>query len=132
MKEEIEYRPIPGFEGLYSIGSDGSVLKHKGMTKIKPIQSCYVSDNNEIKYNPCYLIITHNKKKYNFSLAKLVAQVFIPNPNNYKYVDHKDKNKENCRVDNLIWVRIKHRSNTLINNIKFVINVNNEIKINKK
>lgn len=33
----------------------------------------------------------------------LVAQSFVPNPNNYKYVRHIDGNKENNRADNLEW-----------------------------
>ncbi len=39
----------------------------------------------------------------NFSVALLVAQSFVPNPNNYKYVKHKDGNLENCAATNLYW-----------------------------
>lgn len=33
----------------------------------------------------------------------LVAEAYIPNPNNYPYVCHKDDNKENKHMDNLEW-----------------------------
>lgn len=33
----------------------------------------------------------------------LVAEVYIPNPNNYPYVCHKDDNKANKHMDNLEW-----------------------------
>lgn len=33
----------------------------------------------------------------------LVAEVYVPNPNNYPYVCHKDDNKENKHMDNLEW-----------------------------
>ena len=33
----------------------------------------------------------------------LVAEVYIPNPNNYPYACHKDDNKENKHMDNLEW-----------------------------
>lgn len=42
-------------------------------------------------------------KKYQFYAHRLVAQSFIPNPNNYTIVNHKDGNKLNNSVDNLEW-----------------------------
>ena len=36
----------------------------------------------------------------------LVANAFVPNPNNLKYVIHKDGDKTNCRADNLMWSSI--------------------------
>lgn len=40
-------------------------------------------------------------KKY---VANLVAETFeLPNPNNYKYLIHKDKNKQNNALENLEW-----------------------------
>lgn len=36
-------------------------------------------------------------------IHRLVAKAFIPNPNNYRVVNHKDENKHNNNVDNLEW-----------------------------
>ena len=33
----------------------------------------------------------------------ILVHCFIPNPNNYKYVNHIDSNKLNCNLDNLEW-----------------------------
>lgn len=47
-------------------------------------------------------IYVHGKSK-SFLVSRLVAQTFIPNPNNYPEVDHIDENKNNNCVDNLRW-----------------------------
>lgn len=36
-------------------------------------------------------------------IANIVANLFIPNPNNYKHLDYKDGNTLNCKMDNLTW-----------------------------
>lgn len=51
-----------------------------------------------------YMSFKHRgKKPVNIYRHRLVAELFIPNPNNYKEVNHKDGNKSNNYVDNLEW-----------------------------
>ena len=50
-----------------------------------------------------YILRIDGKQK-SFRAHRLVAEYFIPNPNNFPVVNHKDGNKLNNTVDNLEWV----------------------------
>ena len=56
----------------------------------------------------------HYKEKY-FSVHRLVAQTFIPNPEEYPVVRHIDNDNSNNHVDNLCWGTQKDNVNDCIN-----------------
>src|ERR1039458_8913075 len=41
--------------------------------------------------------------QYSRAVHILVAKAFLPNPKNLPQVNHKDNDKNNCRVNNLEW-----------------------------
>lgn len=59
-----------------------------------------------------------NKKSHTLKIHRLVAQAFIPNPNNYCVVNHRDENKQNNTVDNLEWVTQEYNCNYGKRNVK--------------
>ena len=67
-----------------------------------------------------------NKKQKHAYVHRLVAQAFIPNPNNLPQVNHKDFNKKNNKVENLEWVTDEDNKSHFVNSRRF-----NEAK-NKK
>lgn len=44
-----------------------------------------------------------NGKRRNYRIHRLVAETFIPNPDNLPMVNHKDENKLNNEASNLEW-----------------------------
>ena len=74
-------------------------------------------------------------------LHKALAETFIPNPNNYKVVHHKDEDKSNYSLNNLEWTTNKlnttyhlqelHKDTTFFNNRKLTKQDINFIKNNK-
>lgn len=75
------------------VSSFGRVRSVKGhYYKIRPIAGGYIK-----------LQFRMNGKYVNKLAHRLVAQTFIPNPNNLPQVNHKDGDKTNNNVDNLEW-----------------------------
>lgn len=63
-------------------------------------------NNNQLSVN--LKINGTNTRK---SVAKLLAEAFIPNPYNLRFVKHKDGDYTNLALDNLVWVNWKTRVN---------------------
>lgn len=94
-----EWKDIEGFEGLYQISNEGRV-KSLGNNKSRKekILKCRKTKGGYLLAQLC------NDGKRTFKLVhRLVAQTFIPNPNNLLEVNHKDECKTNNHVENLEW-----------------------------
>ncbi len=100
MENNIEWRDIPEYEGYYKVSNTGivmSLIKRKG-SRPSPYMNGTINTAG-------YRVVNLSKDgKYKTKLVHvLVAQAFIPNPNNLSEVCHRDDNPSNSHVDNLFW-----------------------------
>lgn len=108
------WKDIKDYEGLYQVSNWGRVKSLKRLVK-KWNGSRTVSEKilqPLIQSNGYYYVgLVKNNKRINYKIHRLVAEHFIPNPNNYKEVNHKDENKTNNVVTNLEWCDRKYNQN---------------------
>lgn len=106
-----EWKDIVGFEGLYKVSNMGRVMSFN-----RPRGIGRRAEGRILKlahYTNGYLWITlcKDKQHHAFSISRLVAKHFVPNPKGYPEVNHIDEDKENNRADNLEWCDRKYNCN---------------------
>lgn len=110
-----EWKDIKGFEGVYQISNLGRIKS------FKKYKDGYILSNKNSKGGYFSIVLKDCKKEKHTRVHRLVAETFIPNPNNFPVVNHIDGNKQNNRVDNLEWCTIKHNVNHAIKRNKHML-----------
>lgn len=100
------WNDIQGYEGLYQVSNFGRVKSLE--RKIFNGENYHISKEKILspgKDKDGYFQVQLYKEKTvkMRKIHRLVAEAFIPNPNNYPQVNHKDEDKQNNRIDNLEW-----------------------------
>ena len=101
------WKDIPGYEGCYQVSNTGLVksLERRvphGYSGTQFFRERILTSNTR-KDGYQYVFLSKNCVQTRFYIHRLVGMMFIPNPNNYPSINHKDGNPSNNVVENLEW-----------------------------
>ena len=112
MEKEI-WKLVKGFEGAYEVSNLGAIRSVERFVErngsLLHIHGRMIRQNCLKGYKRVQL--RKNGHAYNVLVHRVVAEAFIPNPNGYKYVNHKDECRYNNCVENLEWCTFEYNIN---------------------
>lgn len=97
------WRDVVGYEGYYRVSNLGNIFS------IRSNRNLTSTDDDIYGHQKVFLYVS-GKRKTMF-VHRLVAIAFLPNPNNYPAINHKDENPRNNSLDNLEWCTYKYNNN---------------------
>ena len=95
-------KDVQNYEGLYAVTSCGKVYSYRSKKFLKPRK-------NKSGYLQVCLYKGGERKEH--LVHRLVAEAYLPNPEEFLQVNHKDENKENNALSNLEWCDQSYNSN---------------------
>lgn len=113
MQEEI-WKPVIGFEGYYEVSNLGNVRSVERYVKqADHLRFVRQRIKKQVINRYGYPVVTlcRERKSQQYRVHRLVAEAFIPNPENKPFVDHINTNKLDFSIDNLRWVDAKENAN---------------------
>lgn len=111
------WKPIKGYEGYYEISNLGRV---KSLERVVPkrhgkrkIGGRILPQRIDKSGYYTVILCKHSISKYKL-VHRLIAEAFIPNPENKPFIDHINTIRTDNRIENLRWVSAKENSNNIL------------------
>lgn len=112
-----EWKDIKGFEGLYQVSNKGRVKSldryayNHGKLQFRPERILKQNIQKAGRNKRCAVVLCKDGKTRSLRVHRIVAEAFIPNPENKPFIDHIDTDSTNNCVENLQWATAKENSN---------------------
>lgn len=103
------WKDVVGYEGLYLVNNEGVIKNYRGRI-LKDGYNGY----GRTQYKK--VTLTKDGERKDLLIHRLVAEAFIPNPNNLPVVNHKDGNRLNNTIENLEWCTQQYNIRSYHNN----------------
>lgn len=107
------WQDIQGYEGFYMISNLGNIRSLARTTNTRIIGD-FMRKEKILKYGVTdgykKVSLTRDGKTRNFLIHRLIAIHFIPNPNNYPCINHKNSDRQDNRIENLEWCTYSHNN----------------------
>lgn len=100
--EEI-WKPVVDCEGLYEVSNQGRLRSAEHYSMQNHLIPCKILSISHGAWGYTDVSLYKNGERTHKKMHRLVAEAFIPNPDNLPEVDHIDMDKDNNCVDNLRW-----------------------------
>jgi len=109
------FKPVCGYEGIYSVTDDGRVYSHaridaRGNRRNGKWLKAIPDGDGYLRVHLCVNAVRIKK-----GIHRLVASAFLKNPSSLPAINHKDNDKTNNSVDNLEWVTMEDNSRKAYN-----------------
>ena len=103
-----EWKDVEGYEGLYQVSNEGDNDHSVRNTKRNNFKKSYVWGNGYV-----YVQLSKNHKSKPVALHRIKADAFVYNDDksNKTFVNHKNEDKTDNRIENLEWCTAKYNNN---------------------
>ena len=96
------WKDVPNFEGLYQVSNTGKIKSFRKSTKYGS-QPEYILKPSIANTGYAQVTLYDNARRKKLLIHRLVAEAFIPNPDNLPQINHKDEDRLNNCANNLEW-----------------------------
>ena len=128
MTESEIWKDVVGYDGLYKVSNKGNIHSVERKDTIGRKCGGRTLRPRYHKHGYLHVVLHKNGIKKNKLVHRLVAEAFLPNPNNFLEVNHLDEIKDNNELSNLEWCDTMYNVNYGTRNKRVGRKLSKEVK----